>query len=214
MPDANNSSSSVLTLYSFPLSGHGHRAELFLSLLGLPVKVINVDLPKGEQKQEQFLSLNPMGQIPVLLDGDIVVSDSNAILVYLARKYGNACWLPDDPVGASQVQRFLSLAAGEVFRGPASARMVRLFGAPFNWELAQATASRLFHFLDDHLSQREYLATAQPTIADIACYSYIAHAAEGGLSLDEFAHLRTWLSRIEALPGFIAMQKSPAALAA
>jgi glutathione S-transferase len=195
-----------LTLYTFPLSGHAHRVELFLSLLGLQAKLVHVELRKGEQRLPDFLRLNLLGQVPVLVDGEQVVADSNAILVYLAVKYGAASWLPADAAGAAAVQRFLSIAAGEVYRGPASARLAKLFGVPLNWEDAKATAENLFAVLEQHLAGRDYLAAAHPTIADVACYSYIAHAPEGGLMLDTYPLLRAWLARVEALPGFAAMR--------
>ncbi len=74
-----------LTLHRFPLSGHAHRAELLLSLLGLDANLVDVDLRKGAHKQPDFLKLNRFGQVPVLEDGNQVIADSNAILVYLAK---------------------------------------------------------------------------------------------------------------------------------
>ena len=120
---------STIKLYRYPLSGHSHRAQLFLSLLGLETELVDVDLLAGDQKQESFLALNQFGQVPVIEDGDTVVADSNAILVYLANRYdsGNT-WLPADPAEAAQVQRFLSVAAGPLANGPASARLVNVFG--------------------------------------------------------------------------------------
>jgi glutathione S-transferase len=85
---------SKIRLHGFFLSGHTHRAELFLSLLGLPYERIEVDLAKGAHKKPDFLALNPFGQVPVLEDGDAVVSDSNAILVYLALRYDTSGHCP------------------------------------------------------------------------------------------------------------------------
>lgn len=203
-----------LRLYRFPLSGHAHRVELFLSILGLPVELLDVDLPNGEHKQPAFLALNPLGQVPVLADGDLVLADSNAILIYLAMKYADAQWLPRDPEGAAKVQRFLSLAAGEIARGPAAARLVKVFGAPLDRDAAHAVATRLFAFLETHLSGQAYLAAPTPTIADIAAYSYIAHAPEGGISLEAYPELRAWLARVESLPGFVPMRATPLPAAA
>ena len=104
----------AIKLYNFPRSGHAHRVELMLSLLKLPTDLIFVDLAKGEHKQPAFLALNAFGQVPVIDDQGVVLADSNAILVYLAQKYGNGRWLPADPVGAAKVQRWLSVAAGEL----------------------------------------------------------------------------------------------------
>ena len=78
----------AIKLYNFPRSGHAHRAELMLSLLQLPTELIFVDLAKGEHKTPEFLAINPFGQVPAIDDGGTIISDSNAILVYLAKRYG------------------------------------------------------------------------------------------------------------------------------
>jgi glutathione S-transferase len=152
--------------------------------------------------------------VPVIDDGGMVVSDSNAILVYLAKRYGDARWLPDDPAGAAAVQRWLSLAAGPIASGPCAARLVTVFGALLDHDAAKRIAVRLFDVIDGEFAGKPFAAGAQPTIADIAAYTYIAHAPEGGVSLDPYPHLRAWLARIEALPGFVGMPPSRAGLLA
>ncbi|MEO7494015.1 MAG: glutathione S-transferase [Massilia sp.] len=205
----NNAPSQPIRLHSFALSGHAHRVRLFLSLLNLPHEVIEVDLRASEHKTPAFLAKNPIGQVPVIEDGEVTLADSNAILVYLAGKYGDAAWLPRDPLGAARVQRYLSLAAGELARGPAAARMIKLFGAPFDEALARATTARVFGVLEGELAGKPFLDGEAPTIADVACYTYIAHAPEGGISLADYPRLRAWLTRIEALPRFVPMAASP-----
>ncbi len=204
----------MIKLYRHPLSGHAHRAELLLSLLGLEFELIDVDLAGGAQKNPEFLAKNPFGQVPALDDDDVTVWDSNAILVYLAKKYGADHWLPGDPVEAARVQAWLSIAAGQIASGPAAARLVTVFGANLDHERAKTIANALFATMDQFLAERAYLAGSHPTIADVAGYSYIAHAPEGGVSLDPYPHIRAWLGRIEALEGFTPMQKTAAGLAA
>lgn len=196
---------SPIKLYRSVVSGHAHRAELFLSLLGLPYAAIDVDLRAGQQRGAEFLALNPFGQVPVIDDNGVVVADSNAILVYLASRYGDAHWLPRDAVGASGVQRWLSVAAGDIAFGPATARLGKCFGIPVDMEGATRRAERLFTVMESELPKRPWLAGEHPTIADIAGYSYIARAPEGGISLAPYPALRAWLARIEALPRFIPM---------
>lgn len=198
-----------IKLYRFSLSGHSHRVELFLSLLGLPVELINVDLVAGAQKTPEFLEMNPFGQVPVIQDGEVTLADANAILVYLASKYNAGQWLPHDPVQAAEVQRWLSVAAGLLAFGPAAARFNKLFKAMFNTDEVTGRSHRLFEVMEKVLQKSPYLAGAKPTLADVANYSYIAHAPEGGVSLALYPHLRTWLASIEALPGFVPMLKSP-----
>lgn len=198
-----------LRLHRFALSGHAHRAELFLSLLGLPFERIDVDLANKAHKSAAFLAMNPFGQVPVLQDGDVTLADSNAILVYLAMKYGGDTWLPRDPLGAARVQRWLSVAAGLLAFGPAAARLAMLFKAPLNQAEAVARAHALFAVIEAELGAMPFITGDAPTIADVALYSYTAHAPEGGISLDAYPRLRAWLKRIEELPGFVPMQASP-----
>src|SRR4051812_15006554 len=124
-----------ILLYGFKLSGHSHRAELMLSLLGLPFEFRPVDLPAGEQKGEAFLRLNPFGAVPVIDDNGTVIADSVAILVYLALTYDGARrWLPADPAGAAAVQRWFSAAQGPIANGPALVRLAKAFGASLDLE--------------------------------------------------------------------------------
>ncbi len=204
---------SNITLYRHPLSGHAHRAELFLSLLGLEATCVDVDLLNGEHKGPAFLKKNPFGQVPVLEDGDITLADSNAIITYLARRYDDSDqWLPSDPLLAAQVEQYLSLAASKIANGPATARLITVFGAPLDADKAIALAHSTLTVLDQQLEGRDWLVGSGPTLADVANYSYIAHAPEGNVSLADYPHLRRWLQRVEHLPGFIAMAASKAGL--
>ncbi len=199
----------TIRVHGYPLSGHAHRVELMLSLLGLQFERLEVDLFNGAHKRPDFLAKNPFGQIPVLEDGEVVLADSNAILVYLATRYDRSRrWLPQDPVGAAQVQRWLSVAAGELAHGPAAARLVALFGLPLDAARARTVAGQLYGVLEAHLKTQRFLIGNEPTIADVALYSYTAHAPEGGVSLEPYPSVRAWLARIEALPGFVAMPRS------
>ena len=205
--------SNAIRIHRHALSGHAHRVELFAGLTGINHQLVDVDLLAGEHKKDPFLSLNPAGQVPVIEDGDIVVTDSNAILVYLARKYAPE-WLPGDPLLEAEVQKFLSLAAGEIASGPATARLVTVFGAQLDAEQAKAIANTVFGKLEAHLAGRDWLVGHRPTVADVAIYSYTAHAPEGNVSLDGYPNIRGLLHRIEALPGFVPMESTRVGLAA
>lgn len=199
-----------IRLYRHPLSGHAHRVEMLLAMLGLPYATQEVDLLAGAHKKPEFLALNPFGQVPVLQDGDLTLHDSNAILVYLAKRYDTTGrWYPQDAPKAALVQQWLSVAAGQLVNGPNTARLVTLFKAPLDHDRALAISGQLFNVIDAHLATRDYLAADHATIADLAIYSYTAHAPEGGVSLDAFPNLKRWLKRVEALAGFVAMQASP-----
>ena len=203
-----------ITVYGFPLSGHSHRAELFLSLLGLEYTSYKMNLKEKEHKSEDFLEKNIFGQIPVLDDNGTIISDSNAILIYLASKYDESHkWLPTDPIELAEVQRFLSLVAGPIAYGPAKARLVNVFGAKLDHPALIEQSHQTLTILNKHLADREWLATKHPTIADIANYTYIAHVPEGDVSLNEYKNITAWLKRIEGLDGFIPMQATSVGLA-
>jgi glutathione S-transferase len=199
-----------IRLFRYALSGHSHRVELLLSLLGLAFERVEIDLSKREHRTGEFAAKNPFLQVPVIEDGDVTLADSNAILVYLATRYDpSRRWLPSDPVRAAHVQRWLSVAAGELASGPNSARVAVVFGKGIEPERAQAIAYRLFGILQGHLATRKFLVGDGPTIADVAIYSYTACAPEGGVSLEPFSNVRSWLRRVEALPGFVPMKTAP-----
>jgi glutathione S-transferase len=203
-----------MKLYYHHLSGHSHRARLFLSLLGVDYEPAFVDLAKGEHKSETFLKINRFGQVPVLVDGDTVIADSNAIMVYLAKAKQRPDWLPESPVEAAAVQRWLSVAAGEVASGPAAARLVTVFGATLDAANAIKKAHTLLAVVDQELATREWLAGSRPTIADVALYSYVSAAPEGNVDTSTYPHVLAWLRRVEDLPGFLAFDKTPVGMAA
>jgi glutathione S-transferase len=202
---------SPIRLYRFAVSGHAHRAELFLSLLGLPFERIEIDLMQGEHKRPEFLARNPFGQIPVIEDGEVTLADSNAILVYLARRYDESeQWYPSDALATAEVQRWLSQAAGPLASGAATARAAVIFKRA-RQQAPVDIAVKLFERMNKHLEKRAFLTGTTPTIADVAMYTYTAHAPEGGVPLDPYPHVQAWLARIEALPGFIGMVRNPVA---
>lgn len=199
-----------IRLYHFPLSGHVHRVQLLLSLLGLPTEIVPVNLLQRAQKTPDFLAMNPFGQVPVIQDGEVTLADSNAILTYLARRYdASGQWWPQDAVKAAEVQRWLSVAAGPLLQGAGHARIAVLFGHPMD-PRALEIAEQLLSVMELLLAQQRFLVAGDvPTLADIALYTYTSHAPEGGVSLQAYENVRRWLTEIEALPGFVGMQRSP-----
>lgn len=196
----------MIQLYGHELSGNSYKAKLMLSLLDLNYDWIQVDLLKGAHRQPEFVTLNPFGQVPVLVDGDMILADAQAILVYLAQRYGGESWLPLDAESISRVVRWLSTTAGEVRQGPESARLYYLFNAT-NINLEQATQKSEFILtqLNQHLAQREWLECGHPTIADVAVFPYIALAHDGKIDLSSYLSVLEWLERVKHLPGFIGM---------
>lgn len=203
-----------ITLHRLTLSGHSHRVEAFLHLLDLPHRTVDVDVLKGEQKRPDFLALNPFGQLPVLQDGDVTLSDSNAILVYLAGRYGGPRWQPADPVHAARIQRWLSVAAGELAHGAGAARVAVLFKRDVDTAPLIARANALLALMERHLADSPFLVGTEASIADLALYGYTARAPEGNVSLEPYPAVRRWLARVEALPRFLPFMKTPVGLPA
>ncbi len=197
-----------IRLYGTTYSGHTYRVALLLNMLGLTYEF--EETPASARQSAAFKKLNPLAQVPVLTDGATVVTDSNAIMVYLVKKYApDSHWLPEDPLNAAEVQQWLSKAAGEIRYGVASARLIKQFNTPENYESAVAVAQQFLPFLEQHLASPEFLAAGRATIADLACFSYVNTAPEGGISLAPYPATRRWLTRIIQLPGFSAQPKLP-----
>ncbi|MGD9503064.1 MAG: glutathione S-transferase family protein [Methyloceanibacter sp.] len=194
-----------LKLHDLELSGNCYKVRLFCALLGLPLEVAPVDFLAGAHRKSPLIEQNPFGEIPVLEDGGVVLRDSQAILVYLARKYGGEDWLPLDPAAMAKVVAWLMVAENEIARGPNDARLHDKFGFPIDAPVAREKAKRIFGLMESHLDKNDWLALGRPTIADVACMPYVALSHEGGLSLEPYPAIRAWISRIKSLPGFVGM---------
>jgi glutathione S-transferase len=199
----------MIKLYDTPASGNCHKARLMLGLLGLDYRKINVDLSAKEQMKPEFVALNPLRKVPVLDDNGYVLRDSQAILVYLAEKYGKGKWYPKDAEGRGEVQQWLSLAVNEVFNGLAICRAIAKFGRKADPKVAREIGEQALHVMQLRLKQRNWLATHEPTIADIACYPYTALANEGGVPLRNHPAVIAWIERFEKLPGYVSMPGLP-----
>ncbi|MGE5155752.1 MAG: glutathione S-transferase family protein [Bdellovibrio bacteriovorus] len=199
-----------MRLYDFELSGNCYKVRLLLGMLGLDYQRVPVDSSQGETLTPAFKTLNPRGQIPVLEDGELRLWDSLAILVYLARRYGDperagGPWLPVDAVGEARVMQWLALSENELLYGLARARSVLHFGRPFNLAACQAEGRAGLKVLEGHLQDRNWLVSEVATIADVACYPYVALADEAGVALGPYPAVRRWLERFAALPGYHTM---------
>ncbi|MBM4206786.1 MAG: glutathione S-transferase family protein [Gammaproteobacteria bacterium] len=195
----------MMTLYDMSLSGNCHKVRLMLSFLALPYRTQLVNLRGGEQRSPDYLQRNPFGQVPVLDDDGLIVRDSQAILVYLAKRYGAEQWWPDDGYQLAQIAAWLSTAANEIFHGPAKLRVHHKFGSPIDTATAQQTAGKVLGIIDRHLQSKDWLVGDHVSIADVAVYPYLALAPEGGLDIALYANIIAWFQRIRALPGYVAM---------
>lgn len=204
-----------MKLYHYSLSGHAHRAALFLSVAGIDHELVEVDLAAGAHRQLEFLALNAFGEVPVLDDDGIIIADSLAILIYAARKAASSHWLPTDPVIEARIQRWLSVAAGKIAYGACAARLITVFNAPFNPDEVIARAHATLRVMEQTLDGQRWIAdTEEASIADIALYSYVERAPEGNVDLSGYPRIKAWLRQIEDMAGFVPFQRTRAGLEA
>jgi len=196
----------AIRLHQIHESANCYRVRLMLSLLGLGAEVVDVDHQGGELERAAFRALNPLGEVPVREDGALVLRDSQAILGYLAKRYGAPHWLPDEPGDLGRVQQWLSFAANEIQNGPRLARGIVLFGRAGDLAEARRKAERALGLLDLRLAGRAWLETADPTIADVACYPYVSRGGDAGIAMTAYPALKAWFRRVEALEGFIPLE--------
>ncbi len=202
----------TLKLYTGLGSGNAYKAELMLHLLDLAYESVSVSVPRGEHRHPDFLRLNPFGQIPVLVDRDRVLTDSQAILAYLATAYGGADterWFPRDASQLAATMRWLSVAGNEIQNTLTTARAIKLLRWPLDYDRAVQRSYALLALMNEHLRERDWLATSSATIADIACYPYLFLAAEGGIDTRPYPAVEAWLRRLESLPRFWPMPRIP-----
>ena len=202
-----------MRLHEHPYSGNSHKVRLLMSFLGLDYESVTVDLMTGEQQRAPFIALNPRGEVPVLEDGDVVLRDSSAILVYLAARDEARTWLPEAPAQMAQVMEWLAFAASWIQFGVFSARALVAFGRAGNGtepgmgSLDEVTlrAKKSLEIMEAQLSDRDWLCGNSPTIADIACFPYVAMAPMGKIALDPYPAVLAWIDRFKTLPGYVTM---------
>jgi len=157
----------MLELYEFGLSGNCHKVRLLLSLLGVKYESHMLNGAEREHKSADFLAINPFGQVPALKDGDIIIRDSQAILVYIARAYGSDAWFPANAKKSAEITAWLSTAANEISRGPSALRRHYKFGGEINVDEAKKITENVLQVLNNHLANNEWLANGVITIADM-----------------------------------------------
>lgn len=196
----------MIILYNFPLSLNCYKVRLLLGLLGVAYQRQPVDLLNGEHKTLEFLAVNPFGQVPALKEGSLILRDSQAILVWLARKYGNDAWMPRDPDQEAVVNAWLYTAAYEVRLGPYDARLAKLLPSLcVNFHTVREQSAHVLKLYNDRLANRAWIALDRPTVADIAAFPAISQSGDGDISLEPYTAVRAWLDRVRALPRFVGL---------
>ena len=196
-----------MKLYMTEMSGNSFKVRVLAAMLGVDYENVRIDWEKNAHKSPVFLELNPRGQVPVMEVEDKVLWDSTAHLVYIARKYGGNAWLPTEPLQMAEIMQWMSFAQNEVQFGLQWARGVTVYDRrPESFEGYLEDGRTALNVLERQLSKSgHWLALGHATLADIACYPYVKRAPEGDLPLEDYPAIRAWLSRCEALPGWISI---------
>ena len=204
-----------LVLYNYELDESCYKARLALSMLGLDWQAVAVDVfPGKEHLTPPYLAMNPSGRVPILKDGDFVLSGTEAILAHLARSHDpTGRWLPAEGKIFAAVMQWLNFSARDL-DATIAARQHSLFDTPGDETTLRAASSRAIRIMDDHMTARgfareEWFAAPHATIADIALFPAFALSRDFGIDHDEYPALRRWARRFRALSGFKTMPGIP-----
>ena len=200
----------MLKLYDHPLSGNCYKVRLALSQLGIEYEKEYLDIFKGEQHSSGYQSINPNRKIPVLIDDGFHMWESNAILLYLGRKYAPNRLYLEDPEGYGRMAQWLFFGKTSIDPNLAVARYFTKFLPPENRDEKRLNELRtqgngVLRVLDSHLESNDYLA-GRYSMADIACFPYVNLAPEGGIDLSPYSSVILWLDRVRSQPGYISME--------
>ena len=190
-------------LYSFPLCANAYRARILLDYLAVSYQTRMIDLSKGEHHSPDFLKINPLGQLPVLVDGSVTLWDSHTIIAYVADRYRGSIaeniW-PSSPTERSQIAKWMFFDAVELHFGIGLARNHHAFGVALEVESAEKRALKALGVLENHLGTRRWLEFDRLTLADLCCYPLVSVADEARIDLARFPAVGKWVARIELLP--------------
>jgi glutathione S-transferase len=206
---------SEITLYDFELDENCYKVRLLLSVLGLAYRKVAVNMVPGrEHLAPPLMALNPRGSLPILSDGEVVLSEAEAIMTYLARAYddGNT-WLPATPGAHGLVAMWLQFAIRDL-HAAFLARRLAMFDEPGDEVALGLAARRAFRLMEDHMTAREFDRAAwfvgdKPSLADLALFPAIALSRDFGIEHEAYPALRRWMRRVRTIPGFMTMPGIP-----
>jgi len=202
----------MITLYDYENAADCYKVRLLLGILALRHDVVPVDIyPGAGHLAPAFLDLSPLGEVPVLTDGGVTLTEVSAILVWLAETYDESGrWLPRAPGQLAAVQHWLAMAA-RLAASAGAARMALAKTEAVAVDSLRAEAHRLARVIDEHLWFAErrgedwLVALWHPTIADLACFPDLALCEEAGVSRLDYPAIRRWLDRVKRIEGFSVM---------
>jgi glutathione S-transferase len=201
-----------MKLYCHPASHNARRVLALIKHLALDVEICEVDLFQGATRKPDYLAMNPFGGVPALQDGDFLLTESNAIMQYLAAQKPNALWPEDTRLRADitrwqfwQTAQFglacYGLLVEHLLKGmrgqePDAAKV----------EDALARFHRSAAIMEAHLGKHDYLVGDQLTLADLSLAADLTYAAPSRLPLENYPHIQSWYERVSALPAWQATQ--------
>ena len=199
-----------LKLYDHIESQNGYKVRLALSNLKIDYEWIQIDLVNKEQRKDWFLKLNPNGKVPTLLDDDFSVWESNAILLYLGRKFAPNSLIPQDVKKLGMMLEWIMFESTTLQKHLQPARFITKFIPKEKTNQDELNklrkdANRALKVLDEYLGKNNFLAVDY-SMADIACYGQIYPASEGGIDLFQFPNVKAWQKRVESQPGYVEMR--------
>lgn len=199
-----------MILHDYILSPDCYKIRLLAALTGQRLTLQAVDYhPGAEHRSAAFRMLNPAGTIPVLQDGALILTESAAILTYVAAMSGPE-WLGEDtPQMRGQVAQWLAFAH-RLSASIGKARSHDMLQQPADIDACRRAGVACLQELEAALTEQRllglgFLAGGRPTLADIACFPHAMLAPDGGISTDPYPAIRLWSRSIRALPGFIEM---------
>ena len=194
---------SKITLHGIWLSGPTYKAGLALALMGQAFAYKHVDLRAGAHKQADFLGINRFGQVPALVDGDLKLCQSGAILLYLADKFGKMGGKTAEE--KARVREWLfwegDRLASNIYR-PRAIKRGFLQADDSVYTMYAKMAGDALKALDTELAKGGFLVGTEATVADVAVYGDVAYAGEAAIDLAPYPNVQAWMARVEKLPGF------------
>ena len=193
-------------LYDYAFSGNCYKVRLLLSQLGIEYETRPIDIIEGEGQEPEFLRKNPVGQVPVLeLPDGTCLRESSAILMHLAE---GTRFLPAPGVARTHVLEWLFFEQSNVSQVIGRARFRRTFPdviptLPQEFAAWDRLGNHALSILEERLHDYLYLVGDGYTIADISLFAYVHCAEQGGFDLEPYAAIRSWIERIEELPGYV-----------
>ncbi len=194
-----------MKLYCFGESGNAYKCALALEMTGMAWEPVFVDFFKGEARGAEFKKINEMGEVPVLVDGDLTLTQSGVILDHIAKRSGQLGGTSD--FDRQEILRWLFWDNHKLSTAIGTTRFLMNFlpedkrpegVIPF----FQGRLKAAYTVLNDHLASRPWMVGSGPTIADLSCCGYLYYPEPFGFTRTDWPHIDTWLTRISALPGW------------